>query len=815
MSVKSGFFGHVVSEMTQHLTATAPRSALAVHKFGGNSLATPERFHAVAAVVQQQVGLPWIVVSAPGDTTDALLAIIASNRCKDDITSALVTLTQQLQTLVVATLPAHLAAAVVAQLSAKLQQIPSWLARQQANEVLALGEWLSANVLALLLTEQGRPAVAIDARDFLVFHQTKPDWPASSALLTALLSTYRQQPVIKVVTGFIGRDQQGNSITLGRNGSDYSATLLAALLGADSVSIWRDVKAIYSADPRKCANAIPYFEVNVRQACQLAELGNPVLHARTLGPLKGTAITLHVRSTLQPGQPGCAIKPEAAPQAFLTSLSQVSLVTLATHPAISADTLARQLQAAVVELPQSHNADDHTCQRWLLSSACWPQAAELLQQQGAHPLADTCSYFALVWLKASNQQQVSMTLSQLLHQLDVQHQYENDQLAVWLFKQELAVAELNQIHQHCVIIKPALQLLVAGTGNVGAEFLQMLPAQQQALAPGITLQLAGVFNSRQAWLGPDLPPGQWQTELTNNNQNYDIEQLLQYVQQLAGPKVLVDITPSLQFANQYPDFIAAGCHIISANKQGVTLPVTQYNTIRAALVSHQLSWRSNTTVGAGIPIQQVMQSLLQSGDVITRISGVFSGTLSWLLCQFDGSVPFSSLLSQAAELGFTEPDPRDDLSGVDVQRKLLVLARELGLTLELEQISLQPLLPEALLAGSWQDAWQQRALLDSMLGEAYTAAKAAGKLLRYAASLTITDVGPVAQVTLQQVAPDEPLAALAPCDNIFVIESQWYSANPLVLKGPGAGKQVTAGGIHADVAQLCQQLILTGSRHLA
>jgi aspartokinase/homoserine dehydrogenase 2 len=354
-----------------------------------------------------------------------------------------------------------------------------------------------------------------------------------------------------------------------------------------------------------------------------------------------------------------------------------------------------------------------------------------------------------------------------------------------------------------------LQLLVAGTGNVGAAFLQMLPQQQAMLADELSLELAGVFNSRQAWLGAQLQPALWHEQLAAGSR-YSTKELLAYIRQLSGPKVLIDITPSRQFSEQYQDFVAAGCHIISANKQGVTLPLVQYQAIKADVSARQLSWRSNTTVGAGIPVQQVIQTLLQSGDKISRISGVFSGTLSWLLCKYDGTVPFSSLLTQAAKLGFTEPDPRDDLSGIDVQRKLLVLARELGLSLELEQISLQPLMPEALISGSWADAWQQRELLDNMLESALAEAKAAGKLLRYTASLSLIDTNLHAQVKLLQVSPDDPLAALAPCDNIFVIESQWYSANPLVLKGPGAGKQVTAGGIHADVAQLCQQLILTG-----
>lgn len=353
---------------------------------------------------------------------------------------------------------------------------------------------------------------------------------------------------------------------------------------------------------------------------------------------------------------------------------------------------------------------------------------------------------------------------------------------------------------------PQLSVLVAGTGNVGAEFLRLFSRQQQRLAGGLALKLAGVFNSRQALLAADIAVDNWQAALVTSS-SYKLEDLLLYIKALPSPKVLIDITPSQQFARQYPEFIAAGCHIISANKQGVTLPGAEYNAICALQAEKQLNWYSNTTCGAGIPIQRTLKELLNSGDEIKQVSGVFSGTLSWLLCQYDGSKPFSDFVLEAQSLGYTEPDPRDDLSGKDVQRKLLVLARELKLPLELTDISLEPLLPSGLEQGSWEDFWPQRTQLDEQLLSLHQQAKQQGKVLRYAASLTLEGDKVRAQVKLVAVALSDPLAALAPCDNIFVIESGWYQQNPLVLKGPGAGREVTAGGLHADLADLTNQVI--------
>lgn len=353
---------------------------------------------------------------------------------------------------------------------------------------------------------------------------------------------------------------------------------------------------------------------------------------------------------------------------------------------------------------------------------------------------------------------------------------------------------------------PTLNVVVAGTGNVGAEFLRLFQRQQQRLAGHLHLSLAGVFNSRQALLSTELDSNNWREALAQSAA-YDQSELLAYLSALPAPKVLIDITPSQLFAKQYPVFIAAGCHVISANKQGVTLPDTEYQAILAALTKQQLSWLSNTTVGAGIPVQRVLQELQDSGDDIHKVSGVFSGTLSWLLCSYDGSKPFSEFVLEAQALGYTEPDPREDLSGKDVQRKLLVLARALNIPLELADIQLQPLLPDELAQGSWQDFWQQRDKLDQQLLQQYQQASAAGKVLRYAASLELTDGKVTAAVNLVAVALNEPLAALAPCDNIFVIESGWYQQNPLVLKGPGAGRAVTAGGLHADLAVLARRLL--------
>ncbi|MGP9800076.1 bifunctional aspartate kinase/homoserine dehydrogenase II [Rheinheimera sp. NSM] len=801
-----------------HVQVKAQHSAAAqVHKFGGSSLASAERFAAVADILLQQNRQQalWVVVSAPGGTTDALLAIIAAAENTTARDAALAALQTQLSALVTQTLAADAAAAVTGQLLQWLAAVPDALVQQQPNDVLAIGERLSALLLSEVLKQRGLNAAALDARDFLRLKQHQPDWLQSTTLLAELT----QPDTVHVVTGYIARDEKGRSITLGRNGSDYSATLLGALLSAADVTIWTDVKAIYSADPRKVKTALPYRQVSWQQACQLAQLGNPVLHARTLSPLTGTATALRVRSSYQPEHAGCRVvqqdstqqenaQQKSAEQGFITELDNVTLLTLHQDIAVSAAQLALELQQPVIALPQQ---GDNLC--WLLPAVCAEQALDYLAGLNIHAVWDTQRYYALAWLKAESSAHTEPA-EQLLQQRGVLHRYESAQQLIWLLAKPLPAQALEQLHQYLIqpaplvqpMVQPELQIVVAGTGNVGAEFLAMLAAQQQRCATKLKLNLAGVLNSRRAALKDSIAITDWQTALAAGD-SWHAEQLSAYLQALPAPKVLVDITPSRDFAQLYPALIAAGCDIISANKQGVTLPGVEYRQIKHALVQHQRQWLSNTTCGAGIPVQRTLQELLNAGDRITEVSGIFSGTLSWLLCKYDGSKPFSDFVLEAQQAGLTEPDPRDDLSGKDVQRKLLVLARELGIALELDDIALQPLLPAGLEQGSWQEFWPQRAQLDSAIAALFAKAQAEGKVLRYVASLAMQHSKPVAKVALEAVSPQHALAAIAPCDNVFAIQSAWYDSNPLVLKGPGAGKVVTAGGLHADLAQLINQFI--------
>lgn len=765
-----------------------------VHKFGGSSLASAERFLAVADILQNEPNA-WVVVSAPGDTTDELLALLARSPFTAEFEQLQAALIEKLERLTLHTLqhPNEVLAKLY-RFGAELAQLAS---EQQTNDVLALGERFSSELVSALLQERGFSACAIDARDFLRFDGQAVDWHLSAQLLKPFMT-----PGYKVVTGYIARTIYEQSITLGRNGSDYSATILGRLVKASTIHIWTDVDAIYSADPRKVPSARAYKQVPWQQALTLASLGNPVLHAKTLSPLIQWPAELIVRSSFKPEHPGCKVSQQNAIEVqFLTDAADVALLTLPARCFLNASDYAAKLQQSIVALPNQS-------QQWLVPGAVVDTLLSCLAKEQVYARVSPTLYHLVAWVKptARRQKELSTAALQWLSRQLPAFSFADDTLAIWLFEKPLSALELTELHQALLPSEVRLNVVVAGTGNVGAEFLHLFEKPQKALAGQIRLELAGVLNSRKASFAESIEPQNWRAQL-EDAASYSEQSLQQALSDLPEPKVLIDLTPSLDFAKRYCQFMQAGFDVISANKQGVTLPLAEFERIKQCAAQQQVQWLSNTTVGAGLPIQRILQELRSSGDEIRAISGIFSGTLSWLLAKFDGSVAFSRLLQEAQQLGYTEPDPRDDLSGKDVKRKLLVLARELDLPFELDDIDLEPLLPEGLEEGSVNEFWQQSAALDADFLPRLAKAQQEGAVLRYVADLRNNDGRWQASVRLLAVEQAHPLAVLIPCDNVFVIESQWYQGNPLVLKGPGAGRQVTAGGVHADLVLLAKQKI--------
>lgn len=776
-----------------------------VHKFGGSSLSSAQRYKHVANIILEhtQPG-DCIVVSAAGKTTDTLVKLWQSYDQQDThvVADILLQLDNHQSDLIEQLLKAAAKHTVLKCLQDELALIAKQVESQQLNEadLLAHGEVWSARLLAFYLRELNVDAIDHDARTLFTSNNGQLLHAQNALQCNALIEKQK----INVVTGFIASNTLGNTVTLGRNGSDYSATLLAQYCNAKQVSIWTDTQGVFSTDPRKVSKAIKYTKVCRAQANLLARLGNPVLHAKTLSPLKNTDIKLSVRSSFDVQAIPTDIMKEGnvKQKRFITTLQNVDLLTVENLADGEVSHVSQLIQHSVhhfnhqgetflvVPSAVTYRVINYFASRAKISESSLNGCAIVAPEQAVAKLS-------LLALETFNQYAIE---PRFVHQ---------DNNYILLLSDQLIDSDiLSELHDKLINKGQEIAVIVAGLGNVGEVFIEQLSNQLKRLSDDFTLKLVGLVRSKKLLFNPSgITTAQWKKQFQLEAINYQNNDLLMAIKELDYEhKVVIDITASELFSQLYPDFVALDCHLISANKYAGTAPYAWYKTLRQNIAERNLHWRYNTSVGAGLPINFALADLQNSGDKITRIEGVFSGTLSWLCSQYDGSNTFSDLVTKAQHKGFTEPDPREDLSGRDMQRKLLILARELGIELNLDDISLSALMPEELATGSWDDFLANRLKLDQFFEAHVSSAKEKNCVVRYTGLLEIADNCITAKVGISYVPHGDVLANLTPGDNIFVINSKWYSDNALVIQGPGAGKEVTAAGVHSDLYWLVQNL---------
>lgn len=776
-----------------------------VHKFGGSSLSSGDRFKSVANIIltHAQAG-DCVVVSAAGKTTDTLVKLWQSYQQQDSqaITDIILLLNNHQTALIEQLLIANAKREAIDLLARELSSITNKADLGVLAEawLLAHGELWSARLLSAYLEQLNASACAHDARQLFTLDAGQLQHANNQQHCLNAIDTSK----INVVTGFIAADLQGETVTLGRNGSDYSATLLARYCHAKKVSIWTDTPGVFSTDPRKVANAVKYARVCREQANLLARLGNPVLHAKTLSPLKDTDIELVVRSSYDlDGSHTQVVKQGRCKQKrFLTTINNVDLLTVDNLSEGEVAHVSQLIQHSlhhfkqgtdiylVVPASATHQVVNYFAGRVNINESNLNGVAIIAPDQDVAPLGN---------------QSEALLQAQSIHPRFIHY---GEGYTLLLTDQVLESDVLSLLHDKLINKAQEIALIIAGLGNVGAEFMRQLPTQLARLSSDFNVKLVALVRSEQMLVNANgLDCENWQQQWKNHASFYQQIDLLSYIDTLEYEhKVVIDITASEYFSQLYTTLVELNCHLISANKYAGTAPLTWYQALRESLAQRGLYWRYNTSVGAGLPINFALADLQNSGDKITRIEGVFSGTLSWLCSQYDGSKAFSDLVLEAQTLGFTEPDPREDLSGRDMQRKLLILARELGIELELNDIALSALMPDELSVGSWDEFINNKAHLDTFIEQHAQAAAEQNAVLRYTGLLEFENNRLNAKVGIAYVAKSEAVANLTPGDNIFVINTQWYNQNALVIHGPGAGKEVTAAGVHSDLYWLIKNI---------
>ncbi|XP_022718399.1 bifunctional aspartokinase/homoserine dehydrogenase 1, chloroplastic isoform X5 [Durio zibethinus] len=707
--------------------------------------------------------------------------------------------------------------------------------------VVGHGELWSAQMLSYIVRKNELDCKWMDTREVLIVNPTSsnqvdPDFLESERRLEKWFSQNPSKVII--ATGFIASTPQNIPTTLKRDGSDFSAAIMGALFRARRVTIWTDVDGVYSADPRKVSEAVILRTLSYQEAWEMSYFGANVLHPRTIIPVMRYDIPIVIRNIFNISSPGTTIchpatededgqRLESPVKGFATidnlALVNVEGTGMAGVPGTASAIFGavKDVGANVIMISQA-SSEHSVC--FAVPEKEVKAVAEALQSRFRQALdagrlsqvavIPNCSILATVGQKMASTPGVSATLFNALAKANINvraiAQGCSEYNITVVVKREDCIRALRAVHSRFYLSRTTIAMGIIGPGLIGGTLLDQLRDQAAVLKEefNIDLRVMGITGSRTMLLsevGIDL--SRWRELLKQKGQVADLEKFTQHVHgnHFIPNTVLVDCTADSNVASCYHDWLRKGIHVITPNKKANSGPLDKYLKLRALQRQSYTHYFYEATVGAGLPIISTLRGLLETGDRILRIEGIFSGTLSYIFNNFTGTRPFSEVVAEAKQAGYTEPDPRDDLSGTDVARKVIILARESGLKLELSDIPVQSLVPEPLRAtASAEDFMEQLPQFDKDLARERQEAEESGEVLRYVG--VVDAVNQEGVVELRRYSKDHPFAQLSGSDNIIAFTTTRYKEQPLIVRGPGAGAQVTAGGIFSDILRLASYL---------
>jgi bifunctional aspartokinase / homoserine dehydrogenase 1 len=815
-----------------------------VHKFGGTSVADASCFRRVAGIVAgEKTGNLAVVVSAMRGVTDELLGLIEKAARREPLTSAVTSLRERHEKTTVELIGEARAKPLVAELNREFDEIESILkaltlvrsASQRSRDLVSgFGEVWSARMLAAFLQVElgsARRVVFVNARDVLLIEHGEMGpvvaWDESRPKLAALVP--RDFEGIAVITGFIGSDREGLPTTLGRNGSDYSASIFGALLDASEVHIWTDVDGVMSGDPRRVPEAKVIDEMSYSEAMELAYFGAKVIHPQTMAPAVGKGIPIRIRNTFNASHPGTKISAASTSRDGLvkgiSGIDGVALINLEGAGMIgvpgTADRLFGALRdAAISVMLISQGSSEHS-----ICFAVREQSAEQVRkvverafaaelQEGQVQRVEVTKGCGILAVVGDDMAGLPGSAGRFFRTLGLaginvraiaQGASERNISAV-IDARDMTRA-LRAVHSSFYLSAKTVSIGVIGPGSVGSALLDQLASACASLRNkfNLDLRVRAIGGSKRMLLDRHhIDLSEWRSQLAAAGEMH-LSQFVDHVQTDYLPhSVLIDCSASQEIADRYADWLRRGIHVITPNKRAHSGPMPYYEELRRLSRTSRTHFLYEATVGAGLPVIQTLKDLVETGDEIRSISGIFSGTLAYLFNLFDASRPFSEIVREAKARGYTEPDPRDDLSGMDVARKAVILAREADLRLELSDIEVESLAPAALANASVEEFLDRLADFDAPMAERVTQAQRDGQVLRYVAEVDVRARS--AKVRLQSFGPRHPFANISMTDNIVQFVTGRYCDNPLIVRGPGAGPAVTAAGIFADLLRLCSML---------
>ncbi len=810
-----------------------------VLKFGGSSVANPERIKSVIDILLPYIQQEKITVvfSAFGGVTDSLIQLS---------TMALggnVGYKTQLEQLEKKHLDAvrelvdiQKQSSIIAQVKFTINELEDvlhgiFLVKERTlrslDYIMSFGERLSAYIISEAISGRNIQAEFLDARTVVRtdsnFGHAKIDFKTTNQLIQ---DHFKSHSDLQVITGFVGSSASGETTTIGRSGSDYTAAIFAAALDATSLEIWTDVDGMMTADPRKVKKAFTVKEMTYEEAMELSHFGAKVIFPATMQPAMGKKIPIWIKNTFNPTFPGSVISANANGKTLIikgvSSMGNISLFNvqgsgLQGVVGVSMRLFGTLAKEKINVILISQASSEHSiC--FAIESNFSAQAKAAIEKEFHYEILsgemdrivmeNDLAIVAIVGEGMKHNPGTSGRMFTALGKAGVNvhaiAQGSSELNISVVIRQADTSKALNVLHEAFFLSdRKVLNVFLVGTGLIGKELVKMIDQQFTKLATQnhLEINLVGIANSKKMLFNADgIKLAQAVDVMIKEGEPMSLSAYYERMESLnLSNSIFVDCTSSEDVAGFYDRILSANISIVTPNKKANSGPLERYKKLKSTTAKRGVKFLYETNVGAGLPVINTLNDLLISGDKALRIEAVLSGTLNFIFSSFVEGKQFSEVVKEAKEKGFTEPDPRDDLNGMDVARKALILAREIGLDLELKDIEIENLVPEKC-RGEMKvdDFFNKLSSFNSYFDKLRDQAQIKNEKLRYMAILE----GGKAKVSLASVGASHPFYSLAESDNIILLTTERYKERPMVIRGPGAGAEVTAAGVFADVIRI-------------
>ncbi|MBC6425533.1 MAG: bifunctional aspartate kinase/homoserine dehydrogenase I [Ekhidna sp.] len=802
-------------------------------KFGGTSLADEGTFQSVKNIIESNNSIVGVVVSASGNTTDQLQEIASKAEKGDERYKEMIDNLQNMHETLCSDLSVQYQSKEIVNVFIQLRRVCEGifllkeLTKKSLDFILGSGELISSLIMTSFLQKKGINAKRFDSRELIVTDNNFGDACVNFDITNERINQSKTAFVdVNVFPGFIAATESGEITTLGRGGSDFTASIIAAALDADILEIWTDVDGIMTADPRRVRRSRTLDQVSYDEVLELSYFGAKVIHTQSIAPVFKKGIQVNVKNTFNPGKTGTLISDKPLDNQLIKGISSIDDVVIMSlsggrskHKIDFFPRVFKSLsdnQIVPVFITHSNAAqtitlgfkfdDAENAYEKLKTALNNDQENEMVSSE---IVEKGYSLLALIGSNMKDQIGVSGTMFNVLGKNGISikaiSQGSSERNISAIIPQSDLNKALNVLHESFFLSQmKRVNLFIIGTGNVGKAFLNQLTKQFSFLKEQhhLNIKVIGVANSRKMAFKKDgIPLSKWDKHLQEGNpfeKDAFVQEMIAFNYRSS---IFIDITASSEIAGLYTHILRQSISVVSPNKIAATESYEEYFNLKHTARKFKSQFLIETNVCAGLPILSTLNDLVRSGDRIIKLEAVLSGTLNFLFNEYDGSGSFVEVIREAKELGYTEPDPRLDISGEDVRRKLLILIRESGYTMEMEEIVMDSFLPESC-GGSidLEDFYDKVGKEESYFKALYKQATANRARLKIVASYEDGK----GSVSLQEVPGSHPFYNLEGKDNIVLLYTDRYKEQPLVIKGAGAGAEVTASGIFADVLRISQ-----------